>query len=189
MKRTAFALLVLLALSSRAHAQTSLVPTPKIATTRGRKDTFPPVEVNFPDGVSAMPGVRYWTPAGFRPLTMDIYFLPKNLATPAGGYPMVMFIHGGGWIAGNSQALVPFADFPGVLASIAARGYVVASVNYRLSGSVLHSADVKHELVVMPGMNHSLIGATYDATRDANLNALQKPLQFIDQTIGTPSRR
>ena len=271
---------------------------------------------------------------------------------------MVMFIHGGGWIAGNSQALVPFADFPSVLASIAAHGYVVASVNYRLSGearwpaqaqdikaairflrinaaryridpdrfitwgvsagghlsaiadltcgvaaleppvqrplnipdskasttpeanvrdcvqgavswygvydmstiaeqaaragamsrdaadafewlllgcykdrcsseqlkspspvayvnqnappmllivgdkdklvpyyqtlemdSVLNSADVKHELIVMPGMNHSLIGATYDATRDANLNALQKTLQFIDQTIGTPSRR
>ena len=52
MKRTALALLTLCALSGRAHAQAPLVPTPKIATTRGRKDTLPLVEVNFPDGVS-----------------------------------------------------------------------------------------------------------------------------------------
>ena len=55
--------------------------------------------------------------------------------------------------------------------------------------TVLQNAGVKHGLIVMPGMNHSLIGATYAATRGANLNALQKTLQFIDQTIGTSPRR
>jgi len=41
----------------------------------------------------------------------------------------------------------------------------------------------------MPGINHSLLGATYEATRKANLDALKETLRFIDQTIGPSSRR
>jgi acetyl esterase/lipase len=46
----------------------------------------------------------------------------------------VLYIHGGGWVAGNARRSVPFVDFPGVLASLSSRGYVVASIEYRLSG-------------------------------------------------------
>lgn len=46
----------------------------------------------------------------------------------------MVYIHGGAWLAGNRRLNRPFVDFPGVLASLAARGYVVASVEYRLSG-------------------------------------------------------
>jgi acetyl esterase/lipase len=74
---------------------------------------------------------------------MDIYLPPKTLAAPAGGFPMVMYIHGGGWMAGNSHSIVPFVDFPGVLANIAARGYVVTSVNYRLSGEAIWPAQAQ----------------------------------------------
>jgi acetyl esterase/lipase len=49
------------------------------------------------------------------------------------GFPLVMYIHGGGWMGGDSHRSGPFADFPGVLASLSARGYVVASMEYRLS--------------------------------------------------------
>ena len=41
---------------------------------------------------------------------------------------------GGGWNRGDSRQSGAFADFPAVLASLAARGYVVASVDYRLTG-------------------------------------------------------
>lgn len=120
--------------SLAAAAQAAPLPLPEISADGGPKDGFPRVEVAFPDGVRALPEVRYSTPFGFRPLTMDIYQPPQAPSAPARGYPMVMYIHGGGWLAGNSHSVLPFVDFPRVLASIAARGFVVASVNYRLSG-------------------------------------------------------
>jgi len=43
-----------------------------------------------------------------------------------------VYIHGGGWISGHSRQAGAFANFPEVLASLAGRGYVTASVNYRL---------------------------------------------------------
>ena len=66
--------------------------------------------------------------------SLDVY-LPGS-APKAGvpGAPLLVFIHGGGWSAGHSRQSAAFADWPGVLASFAARGYVVASLNYRLSG-------------------------------------------------------
>jgi acetyl esterase/lipase len=51
----------------------------------------------------------------------------------------------------------------------------------------LKSAGVKHELIVLPGINHSFIGKTLEQTRDANLKALDATFRFIDQTIGNAS--
>jgi acetyl esterase/lipase len=86
-----------------------------------------PQTVNFPSGVT-MTTVTYSTLSGFRPLTMNVY-------KPAGNglHPGLVFIHGGNWNGGNSRSETPFGDFPGVLAAIAAHGYVVMSPNYRLS--------------------------------------------------------
>ena len=86
-----------------------------------------PQIVNFPGGVT-MTTVTYSTVTGFRPLTMDVY-------KPAGNaeHPGLVFIHGGNWNSGTSRSETPFGDFPGVLAAIAAHGYVVMSPNYRLS--------------------------------------------------------
>ena len=86
-----------------------------------------PQTVNFPGGVT-MTTVTYSTLPGFRPLTMDVY-------KPAGSasHPGLVFIHGGNWNGGTSRSETPFGDFPGVLAAIAAHGYVVMSPNYRLS--------------------------------------------------------
>jgi acetyl esterase/lipase len=47
--------------------------------------------------------------------------------------PLVIYLHGGGWFSGHSRQSGAFENWPEVLASIAARGYVVSSVNYRLS--------------------------------------------------------
>jgi acetyl esterase/lipase len=52
-------------------------------------------------------------------------------------------LHGGGWQAGHTRHSGAFEDWPGVLASIAARGYVVASVEYRLSGEAPFPAAVQ----------------------------------------------
>ena len=51
----------------------------------------------------------------------------------------------------------------------------------------LAAAGVKHDVIVLPGINHSFIGRTAEATRDANLKALAATFEFIDRTIGNRS--
>ncbi|MGO8925717.1 MAG: hypothetical protein ACLQU3_02305 [Limisphaerales bacterium] len=51
----------------------------------------------------------------------------------------------------------------------------------------LKAAGVEHELIVLPGINHSFIGKTPEQTRDANLKALDATFRFIDKTIGNAS--
>ena len=63
-------------------------------------------------------------------LKLDLYF-PKNTPKP---YPVVMFVHGGGW-SGGSKAN-PRADF------LALYGYAVVSINYRLSGQAKFPAQI-----------------------------------------------
>ena len=52
------------------------------------------------------------------------------------------------------------------------------------------AAGVKHDVIVLPGINHSFIGRTAEATRDANLKALAATFEFIDRTLAiAPARR
>jgi acetyl esterase/lipase len=73
--------------------------------------------------------VTFAQPEGFRPLTLDLYLPPEG----KGLKPVVVFIHGGAWRKRTARDGGAFRDFPAVLASVAARNYVVASVNYRFS--------------------------------------------------------
>jgi acetyl esterase/lipase len=83
--------------------------------------------------------VTFAEPLGFRPLTMDLY-LPPEGGPPK---PVVVFIHGGAWRSRTARDGGAFRDFPAVLASVAARNYVVASVNYRFSGEARFPAAVQ----------------------------------------------
>jgi acetyl esterase/lipase len=99
-------------------------------------------KITFAGGVSALFDIPYATPPGFGPLTLDLY-LPRPHPAPL---PMVVYIHGGSWKGGDSRTALSFTDFPRALAELAAQGYVVASVNYRLSPQVRFPAalqDVK----------------------------------------------
>jgi len=100
------------------------------------EDRYPERRVPFPDGVIGLADVTYSTPSGFRPLTLDLY-LPSARTTPA---PLIVYVHGGGWMGGHTRHGGAFENWPQVLASFAARGYVVASVNYRLSDEAISPA-------------------------------------------------
>ncbi len=63
-------------------------------------------------------------------LKLDIY-LPKNTAKP---YPVIVWIHGGGWRGGSKEN--PTA------ASMAQQGYAVVSINYRLSQQAIFPAQI-----------------------------------------------
>ena len=90
----------------------------------------PPIA--YPGGVQGYQAVTFAQWPGFRPLTLDLYLPP---AGPAGTrFPLVVYVHGGAWMAGDPRRAGAIEDFPALLASLARRGYAVASVSYRLSG-------------------------------------------------------
>ena len=105
-------------------------------------DRFPQPSVAFGPEVEAFPDLVFSVPPGFRPLRLDLY-RPRNSSSIASGLPLVVYVHGGGWQAGHTRHSGAFADWPGVLAQLASRGYVVASVEYRLSGEARFPAAVQ----------------------------------------------
>lgn len=86
--------------------------------------------VTFPGGIAARSDIIYATPIGYRPLTLDVY-APQQVAGPK--RPLLIYVHGGSWLAGHPREAAAYKDWPALLARMAARGYVVASVSYRLS--------------------------------------------------------
>ncbi len=92
-------------------------------------DIYPDRVTRFPGGVTSLADVVYSVVPGFRPLIVDLY-LPAGTAPR----PLIIYIHGGGWVGGHTRHSGALADFPGVLARLASEGFVVASLEYRLSG-------------------------------------------------------
>lgn len=77
--------------------------------------------------------IRYAGASRFQAL--DLY-LPDG-AAPSGGWPMVVFIHGGAWMMCDKRDI----QLVGPL-SLLAHGYAVASINYRLSSEAVFPAQI-----------------------------------------------
>jgi acetyl esterase/lipase len=133
------ALLPLLALSQISIA----AEAPAVGASAVLEDRFPERRVSFPAGVTAIADVTYSSPAGYRPLTLDLYLPAATAAVSKSALPLVVYVHGGGWTSGHARQAGAFEDFPKVLASLAARGYVVASLNYRLDAEARFPAPIQ----------------------------------------------
>ena len=99
------------------------------------------------DGLRTWRAVEYAVVPGFRPLLLDVV-RPDSAAE----LPLVVFVHGGGWRVGSRAGMGPmFAGWdPSPFAELAAAGFAVASVDYRLSGEARFPApldDVRAALV------------------------------------------
>ena len=103
-------------------------------------DPYPDRVTHFPSGVTGLADVVYSVVPGYRPMILDIYMPPKGKAAAA--KPLVIYVHGGGWVAGHTRAAGALSDFPKVLASLAAEGFVVASVEYRFSAEARFPAQL-----------------------------------------------
>jgi acetyl esterase/lipase len=143
MIRRLVAALVALVLPLSALAAEVPLPAPEVAPQTHQGDGYPAQAVTFPNGVRGEPGLVYWEPLGYRALTLDLYLPPKTIQRPARGFPLILYIHGGAFLVGDPRHNAPFVDFPEVLASLSARGYVVASVAYRLSGEAAFPAAIR----------------------------------------------
>lgn len=89
----------------------------------------PPRWVTHPEGVRIERGIVFAEVDG-DPLKLDLY-VPENAA---GRLPALVWIFGGGWRVGDRGKIV--------VAPIATRGYVVASIDYRLSGRAKFPAQI-----------------------------------------------
>jgi len=105
----------------------------------------PPADINqsisFPGDVIVQRDLVYASVEGFRPLTLDLY--QPSSKTEAPPRPVLLYVHGGGWVSGDARHLKGFDDFPSTLAALAAKSYVVAAVNYRLAGEAHFPAPVQ----------------------------------------------
>jgi acetyl esterase/lipase len=122
-----------------APPQAASAPQAPVLTAPVQPLSFGPQRIGFPGNVNATFDLAYGTLKGFRPLTLDIYQPPVR----ATAMPLVVFVHGGGWNGGDTRHAASFPDFPRALASLAEKGYVVASVSYRLSGEARFPAAVQ----------------------------------------------
>lgn len=85
-----------------------------------------------PAGLRSRYGVAYCT-AGGRALRLDL-FAPRARPLRGKSYPAVLVVHGGGWRSGSPRQHWPLAQ------QLAARGFVVATAEYRLSGEAPYPA-------------------------------------------------
>jgi acetyl esterase/lipase len=121
----------------------------------------PTSAVAYPGGVQNLRDVTYAELPGFRPLTLDLYLPPPGGAPK----PAVVFVHGGAWRHLTARDGGTFRDFPAVLASVAARGYVVASVNYRFVGEARFPGPVQDVEMAIRWMRMHATDYSIDPTR------------------------
>jgi len=96
-------------------------------------------------------GLRYAAPA----LELDLY-LPER-QPPAGGWPVVLYLHGGGWLIGSRK------DHPARLVRLAEHEVAVASADYRFTNEAafpaqLHDARAAVRWLRREGPGHGLAG-------------------------------
>jgi acetyl esterase/lipase len=142
-RAAAIVLSLLLTMPAVPMLQARPVDLVPVTTSTDYTDTLPRTTIRLV-GVTVTPDIAYSTPRGYRPLLLDLYRPDGKSARP-----LVIFLHGGSWTVGSKRSAAHFTDFPGVLASLARRGFVVASVDYRLSGEARFPAalnDVKSSI-------------------------------------------
>lgn len=111
------------------------IPAPQAAY----DDPLPP-PAPLGEGVEVLRGVAYADLEGSRPLELDVY-LPQPTAEGV-RRPAVVFVHGGGWRLGSRRRVGPAYAGAQPLVQLAAAGFVVVSVDYRLSGEAVWPAQL-----------------------------------------------
>jgi len=86
----------------------------------------------MPEATKALTDLAY-VADGHARQKLDLFRPEKS----AGPLPVLIWIHGGGWAAGDKR------DCPPLRQGFVARGYAVASLGYRLSGDAIFPAQIE----------------------------------------------
>lgn len=114
---------------------TALKPGSAIISARSGTSTgTAAIDVSF--GPGTVTGLPYCTMDGVTE-RMDIYVPAAGFARPV---PAVVHVHGGGWVSGSRTRGVWFAE---MLPALLARGFLVASVDYRLAPTFKYPAQIQ----------------------------------------------
>jgi acetyl esterase/lipase len=117
---------------ARSEATASASGAPTVAPTRMSLFSTPAPVESTPG--PALRDVVYCTMDSVS-LRMDLYFP----ASGSGPWPALLYVHGGGWNSGDKSEILGLRDLPGLTGA----GYVVASVDYRLSPDYLFPAMIE----------------------------------------------
>lgn len=127
------------------------------AASGGKLKVFiPGAPIPLPEGVVETKDIEYGK-GGDVSLKLDLYSV-KDLAKPA---PGLIFIHGGGWEAGQPE------DYKYYTVRFAKRGYVVASIAYRLSDVAPFPAAVQDAKCAVRWMRANAENLNVDSNRIA----------------------
>jgi acetyl esterase/lipase len=83
-----------------------------------------------PSGELRYDNVVYSCEPGYRPLFLDL----RVPAPASASHPLIIWVHGGGWIYGSRRRLPPHLFDNGIHDRMLDAGFAVASVDYRLAG-------------------------------------------------------
>ncbi len=93
---------------------------------------FPrPAVAEGPSGEQRWDNLVYSCEAGYRPLFLDLRV--PALASSQAPAPVVIWVHGGGWVFGSRRRQAPNLHQNAVIETIVDAGYAVALVDYRLA--------------------------------------------------------
>jgi acetyl esterase/lipase len=109
--------------------------------------------------VRRLPDVRYGEVLGYRPLELDLY-----LPAAERPLPVIVHVHGGGWRRGSRREPLPalgttFYD------GLAAQGFAVAAVDYRLSGEARFPAALEDVRAAVDWVRDNAASYGLDADR------------------------
>lgn len=103
---------------------------------------LPPITSARVRGARSLTGLSYGVVRGFRPLVLDLH-VPEGAQGPV---PVVVWIHGGGWMEGDRRQVPLQWGQQVVFDTVVAAGMAVATVDYRLLGEAPFPACV-HDCV------------------------------------------
>lgn len=103
--------------------------------------------------------VDYAQPEGFRPLSLDLR-VPET-----GAAPVIVFLHGGGWMRGSRKVFTPGIRDADSFDRIVAAGFAVAACEYRLSGEARFPAQRDDVDAALDWLQASGEGYGVDASR------------------------
>lgn len=100
------------------------------------------------------------TPMGYRPLHLDLHVPPGD-----GPFPVLLWVHGGGWMTGSRTWTVD----PRFHERMLARGYAVADVDYRLALEATYPAQQADIDAAVRWLRHHAAALLIDPDRFAVL--------------------